>query len=345
MDSENKREKKVSIKSKNEARYYTVQDILPTTRTSQRNPSTHNHPRNHKRAPIPLHHRRSSSILLPRLLSTRSRTRGRRHRSGCVTLIVRQRDDSQVRDDFALAILDDLGDFCLCYLDDLPARRRGEAVLDQGLGARGSRGESEVGVEVLRLDEARGALRRCGGGFLRGQALERGDVEGCELLLEGVEVGEQGGGAVAVDGDEAVVGGLLGELVDHAAGEDGGHLGAVDGGDFGEDARVRHVAAVLAEEDGHAAAREVGHEDVVAGGGEGRVSAPRVAVEGEEIHARRVGVVAGRAALEIVPRIHQDVADVRCAVAHGDIASRVILDVVLEVASHSLRRLVLSMWV
>lgn len=136
--------------------------------------------------------------------------------------------------------------------------------------------------------------------------------------MQSIEVPEESCRAVSVDGDESKVVRLFGEFKDHAARKDTGHQGTVDNGDFCEYPRRGDVAAVLAEEDGNTTLGQVRHDLVVAGNGEGRVTTPRVAVEREHIHAGHISVVARGGTLEIVPRINQDVPDVRRTVPHGD---------------------------
>ena len=261
---------------------------------SQRHPND-KHTRRKRAEPIPRRPRRRSALLGS---GGGGRRGGGAHGARVVTLVIRQWDDGEATDDVSLGVLDGLRHGGLGDGHDLPDGRGRDAVVDERLGSGGDGGEREVAVEGAGGDERVGALGRwSGGALLGGETLQGGHVQAAELLLQRGVVREQVGGAVAVDVDEAEVGSLLRELVHHAAGEHGGHQGPVDDGHLGEDARGGHVAAILAEEDGHAGAREVRHQHVVAGGFEGRVAAPRVAVQREDVDARRVRVVARRRAL------------------------------------------------
>lgn len=78
--------------------------------------------------------------------------------------------------------------------------------------------------------------------------MESSDVESVELLLEGVEVRTQLSRSVAIDSNEAVVGSLLRELIDHTTRQDIGHKRAVKHRYLCKYSRSWDVASVFRKE-------------------------------------------------------------------------------------------------
>lgn len=70
----------------------------------------------------------------------------------------------------------------------------------------------------------------------------------------------------------------------------------------------------------------------------GVAAAPRVGVQAEEVGPRHVILLAIDGALEVGPRVLQDLANVGGGVADGDGAVDIVLDIVLQVTLDGLRR-------
>lgn len=166
--------------------------------------------------------------------------------------------------------------------------------------------------------------------------MEKGDVELVVLALQVVVVGAEGGGAVRVQRDEAVVGHFLRVLVDETAAHDGRHLRAVERWYFGKRAWLYLVAAEFGEEDWDCRVGEIGHQNVISGGLVCRgATAPGIGVQAEEVDAGGVVGIAAYRALEVFPGVNKDVPNVSCGVANWDGASGVLRNVVLEVSRDS----------
>ena len=242
--------------------------------------------------------------------------------------------DGEVLDDAAVGVLDGELDVPVVNLDELAAGLGRDAVGDDLGRIGGQHGEGEVGVEALggdQLGAAHGRLRGVARGGLL--VLDRGEVELGILLLEREKIGQQGRRAVSLNLDEAVLVLLLAVLINKATREDIPHLIAVNGANLLEDAGLDVVAAELGEEDGNRGALEAVDQVVVAGLMESALSAPAVAVEGEEVGPAQIVLLALDGALEVVEGVEQAVTDIGGRVADRDGARSVVLDVVLDVAS------------
>lgn len=230
----------------------------------------------------------------------------------------------------AIDIRDGVVEGVVVNVDNL-ANKTTNTVVNDVLSSRGNVRESEVVAEAIIADEAGAACGRSDAGAAGLEALDASPVNLSVLVLESVVVGHELNRAVVVDSGKTVVVVLLSELVDNTTTEDVHEVGAVDGLDLGEDTRARGIAAELGVEDGDRGGLEHGDELIVAGLGEGALTAPRVAVQGEHVGAGDVVLLVLNGALEVVPAVLENITNISSRVTDGDGAVGVVLDVVLQV--------------
>lgn len=254
--------------------------------------------------------------------------------TGGIGLTASQNIQLDAGDLLAVGAVDLLLDVGALDLDELAGVGVGEAVVDHVLDLGGSLGQIEGVGEGGVGDEGGVALGGLSGGLGCVGGLDAAHVELLVLGHEVVVVDEECDGAVVVDLDETVVVLLLGVFVNETAGEGLGHFLAVEGLHFGEVAGLDFVAAVLGEEDGDRGVGEVLGEDIVAALSVGRVAAPRVGVEAEEV---RLGIGVVRAH-EVVEGVHEDRTDISSRVPNRNAAVKVLCDVILHVTLNCLEK-------
>lgn len=247
--------------------------------------------------------------------------------TGGIGLAASQDAQLDAGDLLAVGVVDLLLDVGILNLDELAGVSVGEAFVDHSLDFGGSLGQVEGVGESGVGDKGGFALGGLGGGLGCVGGLDAAHVELAVLRHEVIIVDEERDGAVVIDLNETVVVLLLGVFVDETAGEGLGHLLTVKGLHFAEVAGLDFVAAVLGEEDGDRGVGKVLGEDIVATLGVGRVAAPRVGVEAEEV---RLGISIV-SAHEVVEGVHEDGTNIGSRIANRNAAVKVLCDVVLHV--------------
>lgn len=253
--------------------------------------------------------------------------------TGGIGLAASQDAQLDAGDLLAVGVVDLLLDVGILNLDELAGVSVGEAFVDHSLDFGGSLGQVEGVGESGVGDKGGFALGGLGGGLGCVGGLDAAHVELAVLRHEVIIVDEERDGAVVIDLNETVVVLLLGVFVDETAGEGLGHLLTVKGLHFAEVAGLDFVAAVLGEEDGDRGVGKVLGEDIVATLGVGRVAAPRVGVEAEEV---RLGISIV-SAHEVVEGVHEDGTNIGSRIANRNAAVKVLCDVVLHVTLNRLR--------
>ena len=197
------------------------------------------------------------------------------------------------------------------------------------LGGVGGNGRKSLTAEVTSVPGVAGG-RAGGSSAVRVVAAV---TSGSSVVREcSLEVGEVvvGGNSRSRDGNETVVGALLGVLVDETTPVNTSHLGVVESRNLLELASSL-VAAVFGKEEGQTVVAVGGNLLVPARDGVGRGVTPRVVVEGEEVAALVVGT-----AVHVLGSLVAVLTNISSRVADRDGTVASVVAVLLEIAGDGL---------